>query len=75
MSATRRKIFQLLAPVVPRFSKRSLCDGEVGGGSGSVNTIYSRKEVADDLISGQDVETYRDYVCVNLWVASVSSFP
>ena len=34
---------------------------------------YIRMEAADDLISGQAIETFWNYVQVNLWVASFSS--
>ena len=51
--------------------KKSYCDGEVGGGGG-VNTICSRPEVADAVISGQDVESFNH--CVNIRVASLNSF-
>ena len=40
------------------FPKISFCDGEVGGGSGGVITNFSRPETADDVIFGQDVETF-----------------
>ena len=56
------------------FPKRKLCHGEVGDGSGGMNAICIRSEVADDVISGIDVDTFRCYACVNLWVASFSSF-
>ena len=56
------------------FPNRSFCDGEVAGGSGGVNAIFSRPEVIDDVISCDDVETFQDYVCVLLWVASFSTF-
>ena len=35
-------------------------DAEVSGGAGGINAICSRPEVADDVISGYDVETFRD---------------
>ena len=54
--------------------KRSFCDGEVSDGSGSMNAICSRPEVADDVISGMDVKTLRYYACVNVWVAIFRSF-
>ena len=37
------------------FPERSFCDGEVSDGSGSINAICSRPEVADDVVSGTDV--------------------
>ena len=40
-------------------SKRSFCDGEVGDGSGDTNAICSRPEVADNVISGTDVDSFR----------------
>ena len=59
------KILKLLALVL---------FGEDGDGSGGMNAICSRPEVADDVISGEDVETLRNNSYVNLWVASFSSF-
>ena len=32
-------------------------DAEVGGGTGGINDICSRTEVADEIISGYNVET------------------
>ena len=54
--------------------KGSLCDGEVGGGSGGVTANSSRPETADDVIFGTDVEIFQDDVCVNLLVARFSGF-
>ena len=56
------------------FSKISFCHGEVGDGSGGMNAICSRLEVADDVISGIHVDTFRYYICVSLLVAIFSSF-
>ena len=56
------------------FEKKSFPDAKVGGGAGGTNTICSRPEVADDVISGTDVDTFRFYACVNLWVYSFSGF-
>ena len=39
-----------------------------------MNAICSRPEVADVVISGEDVEAFRYYACVNLLVAIFSSF-
>ena len=55
-------------------SGRSFCDAEVDDGSGGVNAIYSRPEVTNDVVSGWDVATFRDYICENLFIASFSSF-
>ena len=41
------------------FPKWLFCDGD---GSSGVNVIGSRPEVADDVISGEDAETYQEYV-------------
>ena len=49
----------------PDFRNISFCDGEVGGNSGGMKTI---------CISGEKVDTFRYYTCVNLWVDVVSSF-
>ena len=52
------------------FPKRSFCDSKVGDGSDGTNVTCSRWEVAaDDVISGNDVDTFRYYACVNLRVA------
>ena len=56
------------------FHKRKFCDGEVGDSSSGVNAICSWLQVGDDVISGEDVETLQEYVCVNLWVANFSGF-
>ena len=50
-------------------------DAEVGGGAGGINAICSRWEVADNVISGYNVETFLEYHVVNLYVASFRSFP
>ena len=56
------------------FTKISFCHGEVGVSSGGMNAICSRPEVADDIIPGRDVDTFRCYACVNLYTASFGSF-
>ena len=38
---------------------RTFCDGEIGNGSGSINAICSRPEVADYLIPCKGVDTFR----------------
>ena len=40
--------------------------GEVSDGCGGMNAICSRPELADDVISGTDVNTFRHYAYVNL---------
>ena len=35
-------------------------DAEAGGGAGGISAICSRLEVANDVISGCNVETFRD---------------
>ena len=54
--------------------KRSSCHGEVGDGSGGMNGIYSRPEVADDASAGTNDDIFRCYSLVNLWFAGCSSF-
>ena len=54
--------------------KRSFCDGEVGDDSGGMSAICSQPEVADDVISSIDVDTFLYYASVNLRVAKFSSF-
>ena len=39
---------------------------EVGGGAGGITVICSLSEVADDVISGYNVHTFRDYRAANL---------
>ena len=47
--------------------KDHICDVEVGDSSGGMNAIYSRPEVADGIISIDDVDTFGRYACVKLW--------
>ena len=42
--------------------------------SSGVNAICSRTEVAGDVNASENVDTFQEYVCVNLWVASFNSF-
>ena len=56
------------------FQKCSFCDSEVGDDSGGMNAICSRPEVADKVVSGTDVDTFRYYACVDLRVAIFRSF-
>ena len=42
------------------------CDGEDDVGCGAVNPIYIRLEVAEDVISGMDEETFREHPGVHL---------
>ena len=55
------------------FPKRLFCDGEVGDGSGGVNAICRRPEVADDVLSSEDAESFQEYTGVNVCVASFRS--
>ena len=55
-------------------TKRSFRYGEFGDCSGGMNTICSRPKVADDAISGEDVDTFRHYIFGNMWIAIFSSF-
>ena len=48
------------------FLKRLFCDGDVGDGGSGVNAICSRPEVADDVISGEDAENFKEYVFCSL---------
>ena len=36
------------------------------GGAGGINAICNRPAVADDVVSGCNVETFRDYHATNL---------
>ena len=54
--------------------KRSFCDGEIGDGNGGMNAICNQPEEADNVISGEAVDTFRYYASVNLRVAIFSSF-
>ena len=45
---------------------RLFCDGEDGDGSGGMNAICGRLDVAAGyVISGEDEQTVREYVCTN----------
>ena len=46
--------------------KKIFSDAEVGGRAGGIKANCSRPEVADDVISGYNVETFRDYHSANL---------
>ena len=46
--------------------KKIFLDTEVGGGACGINAICGRPEVADDVISGYNAETFRDYHAANL---------
>ena len=48
--------------------KRLFCDRKFGDGSSAVNAICSRSEVADDVISCEDEETFQAYVCIILCI-------
>ena len=54
--------------------KSSFCGCEVGDGTGDMNAICSRPEVLDDVIFGKDVDTFQEYVGLNLWGASFIGF-
>ena len=58
--------------IFPDFPKRSFCDGEIGNSNVQMDAICSHPEVAGDVVPGE--ETFREYMCVNLLVASFSSF-
>ena len=45
---------------------REFLDAEAGGGAGGINVICSRPEVADDVISGCNVENFRGCYAANL---------
>ena len=57
-----------------KIEKTIFPDAEVGGGAGGINAICNRPEAADDVISGDNVETFRDYYAVNLRVAVLQQF-
>ena len=57
------------------FQKRSFCDDdEVVDGSGGMNASCSQPEVADDIISSEDLDTFVCCTCANLWTIIYSSF-
>ena len=60
MSTERYILPKLLALVVFEifFLKGHFAHGEVGDGSGGLNAISSRPEVADDVIFGRDLQTF-----------------
>ena len=45
----------------PEAIEKIFPDAEVGGGAGGINDICIRPAVADDVISGYNVDTFRDY--------------
>ena len=46
--------------------EKAFPDAEVGSGAGGINATCSGPEVADDVISGDDEEIFRDYHATNL---------
>ena len=67
------EILKLQAVVTSEIiEKKIFPDAEVGGG---IYAICSRPEVADDVISGYNLETFLNYHATNLRVTSFSSFP
>ena len=52
--------------IFPDNREKKLPDAEVGTGAGGINAICSRHEVADDIIDGCSVETFRGYHAANL---------
>ena len=51
--------FEVASCCIFRDNREKIPDTEVGGGACGINTICSRSEVADDVISGYNVETFR----------------
>ena len=43
-------------------------------GSYGMNVICGRPEVANDVISGEDVDTFQFYAYVYLWIGRPNSF-
>ena len=64
---------KMLALAISGIFQKDHFDGRVGDGSGGMNAICSRPDVADDVISGNDIATFRCYAYVNLRVAMFSS--
>ena len=61
-----RQILKLLAVTLSEIIEINIFpDAEVGGGAGGPNAICSRPKVAGDVISGYNVETFRDYHAAN----------
>ena len=56
---------KFLALVVSEIIEKKFYDAEVDSGASSINAIYSQPEVADDVISGYNVETFWDYYAAN----------
>ena len=57
---------KLIALAVSEINARKNFWTHVGAGAGGINAFCSRPEVADDVISGCNVETYSDYQAANL---------
>ena len=55
-----------IAQAVSEIIEKKIPDAEVGSGAGGISAICSRLEVADDVISGYNIETFRDYHAANL---------
>ena len=49
-------------------------NSEISDGSGCMKATCTRPEIADNVMSGEDIDTFRYYACVNLWVAIFSNF-
>ena len=65
---------KLLTLAVSEIFKTYYYVTEFGDGSDDMSVIRSRPEIADVVNSGEDAETFREYICVNLWAASLNSF-
>ena len=55
-------ILKLLALVVSDIFQKDHFDSELGDGSDSVNAIWNRPEVANDVISCHDMDTFYSYI-------------
>ena len=56
---------KLQAVTVSEIIEEKISDAEVGGGA-DINAICSRPEVADGVISGNNVDTFLDHHAGNL---------
>ena len=56
----------LLAAAFSDIIEKKFPGAEVSGGASGLNAICSRPGVANDVISGLNVDTFRDYHAANL---------
>ena len=68
-----RKIFEVASPSAVRdFQNDNFVT--VKSAAVAVNAICSRLEVADNIISGESVDSFWDFIGVSLWFGNFSGF-